>query len=157
MSLYKVNLSNCKINIMSKQSLCERERSHLEKMNKFQLGNQFKKIGYIIAVGTFVVMIGRKYIEDSEWIKPILHGILLVGLLLISLSKEKLEDEFVDSLRSQSYRLAFIMVIVYSLIQPLINFGVGYLFNQDEDMKAFELFSGIVFYVDCSIDVFLAT
>jgi hypothetical protein len=130
---------------MSKQSLCERERSHLEKMNKFQLGNQFKKIGYIIAVGTFVGMIGRKYIENSEWIRPILHGILLVGLLLISLSKEKLEDEFVDSLRSQSYRLAFIMVIVYSLIQPLINFGVGYLFNQDEDMKAFSYFQVLFF------------
>ena len=70
---------------MSKQSICERERSQLEKMNKFQLGNQFKKIGFIIAIGTFMLMIGRKYIDNSEWVKPILHGILLIGLLIMVL------------------------------------------------------------------------
>lgn len=98
---------------MSKESICERERRHLSKMNKFQLGNQHKKVGYSIAIGTFLVMIGRKYIENSEWIKLILHGILLIELLLISLAKEKIEDEFMDSLRSQSYRIAFILVIFY--------------------------------------------
>ena len=68
---------------MSKQSVCERERSQLEKMNKFQLGFQYKRIGYIIAIGTFVLMIARKFVEDSEWVRPILHGILLIGLLII--------------------------------------------------------------------------
>ncbi len=131
---------------MSKQSLCERERSHLEKMNKFQLSNQFKKIGIIIAIGTFILMIGRKYIDNSEWIRPILHGVLLIGLLLISLAKEKLEDEFIDSLRAQSYRIAFILVIIYSLVQPLINFGVGYLLNQDDKLEGFSYFQ-ILFYM----------
>ena len=123
---------------MSKQSLCERERSQLEKMNKFQLGNQFKKIGYTIAIGTFVLMIGRKYIDNSEWIRPILHGILLIGLLLISLSKEKVEDEYLESLRSQSYRLAFIMAIVYALVQPLVNFP-------DDKLEAFSYFQVLFF------------
>jgi hypothetical protein len=130
---------------MLKESICERERIQLEKMNKFQLGNQYKKVGYSIAIGTFLVMIARKYVEDSEWIRPILHGVLLIGLLLISLSKEKLEDEYIDSLRSQSYRLAFIMAIVYSLIQPLINFGVAFLFNQDDEMKSFDYFQVLFF------------
>ncbi|WP_298781749.1 hypothetical protein [uncultured Polaribacter sp.] len=130
---------------MSKQSLCERERSHLEKMNKFQLENKYKKIGSFIAIGVFTVMIGRKYIDNSEWLKPILHGVLLVGLLLISLSKEKLEDEFIDSLRSQSYRLAFIMVIIYSLVQPLINFVVGYLLDKNEKIEGFSYFQVLFF------------
>ena len=130
---------------MSKQSICERERSQLEKMNKFQLGNQFKKIGFIIAIGTFMLMIGRKYIDNSEWVKPILHGVLLIGLLIISLSKEKVEDEFIDSLRSQSYRLAFVMAIVYSLVQPLINFGVGTLLNQDDELQGFSYFQVLFF------------
>ncbi|MCG1036730.1 hypothetical protein [Polaribacter sargassicola] len=130
---------------MSKQSICERERSNLEKMNKFQLENQFKKIGFIIAIGAFVLMIVRKYIEDSEWIRPILHGILLIGLLLISLSKEKLEDEFIDSLRSQSYRLAFLVAIVYSLAQPLVNYGVAVLLNQDDELKSFDYFQVLFF------------
>ena len=125
---------------MSKQTICERERSHLEKMNKFQLGNQFKKIGYMIAIGAFILMIGRKYIEDSEWIRPILHGLLLIGLLVISLSKEKIEDEFMDSLRSQSYRLAFLMAILYSLAQPIVNYGLAVLFNQNDELEYFDYF-----------------
>lgn len=130
---------------MSKQSICERERSHLEKMNKFQLGNNYKKVGIIIAVISFIIMIVRKYIEDSEWVRPILHGTLLLGLLIVSLSKEKLEDEFIDSLRSQSYRLAFLMAIVYSLIQPLVNYGVAVLLNQDDQLKSFSYFQVLFF------------
>ncbi|PQJ81953.1 hypothetical protein [Polaribacter glomeratus] len=130
---------------MLKESICERERSQLEKMNKFQLTYQFKKVGYSIAIGTFIAMIARKYLEDSEWLRPILHGILLIGLLLISVSKEKLEDEFIVSLRSQSYRLAFIMAIVYSLAQPLVNFGVAFLFNQNEEAKSFDYFQVLFF------------
>ena len=130
---------------MSRESICERERSHLEKMNKFQLGNHFKKIGYIIAIGTFVFMIGRKYIENSEWIRPILHGVLLIGMLIISLSKEKLEDEYIDSLRSQSYRLAFLLAIVYSLVQPLVNYGVAVLLSQDDKLEGFSYFQVLFF------------
>jgi hypothetical protein len=130
---------------MSKESICERERNQLEKMNKFQLVHSFKKVGYIIAIFTFIAMFARKYFEDSEWMRPILHGILLIGLLLVSVSKEKLEDEFIDSLRSQSYRLAFIMAIVYSLAQPLVNFGVAFLFNQNEEIKSFDYFQVLFF------------
>jgi hypothetical protein len=90
-------------------------------------------------------MIVRKYFEDSEWVRPILNGILLIGLLLISVSKEKLEDEFIESLRSQSYRLAFIMAILYSLAQPLVNFGVAFLFNQDKEIKSFDYFQVLFF------------
>lgn len=131
---------------MSKQTLCERERSHLEKMNKFQLNNRFKKVGYTIAIAVFVAMIGRKYIDNSEWIRPIFHSTLLIGLLIISLSKEKEEDEFIDSLRSQSYRIAFILVIIYALIQPYINYGVGLLFDKTEEFKNLDYFN-ILFYM----------
>lgn len=130
---------------MSKPSICERERSNLEKMNKFQLSNRFKKVGYSIAIGAFILMIGRKYVENSEWVRPILHGVLLVGLLVISLSKEKLEDEFIDSLRSQSYRLAFLLAIVYALVQPVINYGVATLLNQDDELQGFSYFQVLFF------------
>ncbi|PWG05051.1 hypothetical protein [Polaribacter aquimarinus] len=130
---------------MSKSSICERERSHLEKMNKFQLSHKFKNIGIYIAIGTFILLIGRKYIENSEWIRPILQGVLLVGLLLTSLAKDKEEDEFIDSLRSQSYRLAFLLAIVYSLLQPLINYGVAQLFNENDELKSFNYFQVLFF------------
>jgi hypothetical protein len=75
---------------MNKQSMCERERSQLEKMNKFQLNHQYKKAGFIIAIGAFIIMISMKYVEEPTWVKPVLHGVLLIGLLRISLSKEKI-------------------------------------------------------------------
>ena len=68
-----------------------------------------------------------------------------VSALIISLSKEKVEDEFIDSLRSQSYRLAFVMAIVYSLVQPLINYGVGTLLNQDDELQGFSYFQVLFF------------
>tara|TARA_R110002072_G_scaffold203606_3_gene361573 strand:- start:1162 stop:1605 length:444 start_codon:yes stop_codon:yes gene_type:complete len=139
---------------MSKESICERERSQLSKMNKFQLGNQFKKVGYSIAIAAFILMLGRKFIENSEWIKPILHGVLLIGLLVISLSKEKIEDEFIDSLRSQSYRLAFIMAIVYSLVQPIVNYAVAVLLNQDDELQGFSYFQVLFFMLIVQLMMF---
>ena len=130
---------------MSKSTICERERKQLQKMNKFQLGNPYKKAGHIIAIGAFLLMILRKSIEDSEWIRPILQGTLLIGLLIISLSKEKIEDEYLDSLRSQSYRLAFILAIVYSLVQPAINYAVATLLNQDDTLSSFSYFQVLFF------------
>jgi len=138
-------LSICRVNTMFKSSICERERSHLEKMNKFQLKNQFKKIGYVIAIGAFVLMFGRKFIENTEWVRPILQGVLLVGLLVISLSKDKEEDEFIDTLRSQSYRLAFLLAIAYSLLQPLVNYAVAQLLIENDEFKSFNYFQVLFF------------
>ena len=139
---------------MSKSTFCERERNNIEKMNKFQLAYQFKKIGYSIAVITFLAMIGRKYVENSAWIRPIFHGLLLVGLLIISLSKEKVEDEFIDSLRSQSYRIAFILVVVYALVQPLINYAVGLLFDANKQLQGFDYFQVLFFMLIVQLMVF---
>ena len=64
---------------------------------------------------------------------------------MISVSKEKIEDEYIDSLRSQSYRLAFILAIVYALVQPIVNFVVAYVLNQDDDIKSFSYFQVLFF------------
>lgn len=146
MSLYKSYLSNCKIKKMSKQSICERERSYIEKMNKFQLSNSFKNIGYYFSFGVFALMIGQKFFDEPSWVKPALRGLLLLGMLLISISKDKVEDEFIESLRAQSYRIAFILAILYSLLQPFINYGVGLLFDKNETMEGFSYFQ-VLFYM----------
>lgn len=131
---------------MVKQSICEKEKSYVEKMNKFQLHHKYKKIGYIISFSAFALMIVKKFVDEPSWVKPVLSGLLLVGMLLISLAKEKLEDEYLDSLRSQSYRIAFILVILYALVQPFINFGVGLLFDETEKLEGLNYFQ-ILFYM----------
>ena len=130
---------------MKKSTICERERIQLEKMNKFQLGNPYKKVGFTVTITSFVLMIAIKYIDNPVWLKPFLHGILLIGLLLISVSKEKIEDEYIDSLRSQSYRLAFILAIVYALLQPIVNVVVSYVLQQDNEYESFNYFQVLFF------------
>ncbi|MDB4171524.1 MAG: hypothetical protein P8P28_05990 [Polaribacter sp.] len=130
---------------MKKSTICERERIQLEKMNKFQLGNPYKKVGFTVTITSFVLIIAIKYIDNPVWLKPFLHGILLIGLLLISVSKEKIEDEYIDSLRSQSYRLAFILAIVYALLQPIVNVVVSYVLQQDNEYESFNYFQVLFF------------
>ncbi len=65
--------------------------------------------------------------------------------IFVSLSKEKIEDEFMDSLRSQSYRLAFLMAILYSLAQPIVNYGLAVLFNQNDELEYFDYFQVLFF------------
>lgn len=131
---------------MSKQSFCERERSYIEKMNKFQLSNKFKIVGYYFAFGIFALMIAKGFFDEPTWVKPTLNGLLLLGMLLISISKDKIEDEFIENLRSQSYRIAFILAILYSLLQPFINYTVGLLFDKNETMEGFSYFQ-VLFYM----------
>lgn len=131
---------------MNKQSICERERSYVEKMNKFQLHHKYKKLGYIISLSAFALMIAKKFVDEPTWVKPVLSGLLLIGMLVISLAKEKVEDEYIDSLRSQSYRIAFILVILYALVQPLVNYGVGLLFDETEKLQGFDYFQ-VLFYM----------
>ncbi len=131
---------------MSKETICEGEITKLEKLNKFQLPHKFKKVGYFITFITFGLMILKKFIEEPDWVKPLLSGILLLGMLMISISKDKVEDEYIDSLRAQSYRLGFVLVVLYSLVQPFINYGVGLLFDSNEQLEGFDYFQ-VLFYM----------
>jgi hypothetical protein len=47
---------------------------------------------------------------------------VLIGLLITSISKEKIEDELVAKLRMQSYTFAFVMGVVYAIALPLIDY-----------------------------------
>lgn len=130
---------------MKHQSLMECETNKLNKSYAFQLSHRFKKIGYYVAFGTFGLMIAKKFIDEPEWVKSALRVLLLIGMLIISMSKDKVEDEFIDSLRSKSYRLAFIMGVLYALIQPLINFAVSSLLAKEASLSGFDYFQVLFF------------
>lgn len=128
-----------------KESICETERRKLDKMSRFQLSNQFKKVGWTIVLFTFLIMIGRKIMDDYEWLKPFLKVLLVIGMLIVSISKDKIEDELIDKLRSQSYRLAFIIGVVYYLIQPYVEYGVATILNKDKVDLDFSAFQVLIF------------
>ena len=108
---------------MNVKSFMECERKSLEKMKRYQLPNRFKKIGIGIIIISLVTFFVNKFsIENIDLKLTAKYGIL-VGLLLVSISKEKIEDELMTSLRMQSYTFAFIAgVIITLLTNPLFNY-----------------------------------
>mgnify|MGYP001546770829 CR=1 FL=1 len=59
--------------------------------------------------------------KNEELGLNILRGIILFGFLLIILSKEKIEDEFVDSCRLLAFRAAFLFGLVAYIINAISN------------------------------------
>ena len=109
---------------MSTKTILDCERKSLDKLRKNQLPHRFKNWGIGIAILSFVLLFVNKFSLDSLTFREICKYGMLVGLLVVSISKDKIEDEWVTSLRGQSYAFAFVFGVVFSLIQPLVNFGV---------------------------------
>ncbi|MDJ0645857.1 MAG: hypothetical protein QNJ57_07750 [Flavobacteriaceae bacterium] len=129
---------------MTKETFCEAERRRLDKLNKFQLPHKFKKIGWSIVLMSFLLMIAKIFFNEPLWVKTVLNNIFLLGLLMVSISKEKVEDELIVSLRAQSYRLAFTIGVLYAIIQPLIEYFVDTLL-QKEPSLGFSYFQVLIF------------
>ncbi|UJH68318.1 hypothetical protein [Allomuricauda sp. SCSIO 65647] len=117
------------------KEFCESEVAKLRRWGNFQLSNRYKKIGWIIVIAAFLLMVANKFVDGPEWVKPIMHNLMILGFLIVSISKEKVEDELMVSLRGLSYRLAFIMGVLYTLIQPYVEYGVNYLVNGKAEMS----------------------
>ncbi len=137
-----------------KESFCESERRKLDRMNKFQLPHSYKRIGWGIVIVSFLLMIAKKFVDEPTWVKPILTNLMIVGFLLVSLAKEKIEDELIEKLRAQSYRLAFVFGVVYSLVQPYIEYGVDYLLNEEKAEIGFSYFQVLIFMLVVQIMFF---
>lgn len=103
---------------------CENKR--LEKITNYRLPHYFKKIGIGIFILSFLGIMSKLFIDgDSTLINEISKKGLLIGMLLISISKEKIEDELTIKLRAQSYTIAFIIGVIYALVMPYVEYGVS--------------------------------
>jgi len=119
--------------IMYKSKILDCERSRIEKMIKFQLPNKYIKIGIGIFLATFISFAVLKFTGvNNEFIKLALRSIMLISLLIISISKDKEEDEMVKLIRVQSYALAFMIGVLFAVIQPIINYLVSFVVNTDK-------------------------
>jgi hypothetical protein len=112
---------------MGKQNYIECERRGLEKLINFRLPHNFYTIGMVIIGAAIVMMFVRAFAleGDQNVLKEVLRKLLLVGMLLMSIAKDKDEDEMIVKLRMQSYTYAFIAGVVYALIMPLVDYGVS--------------------------------
>jgi predicted Na+-dependent transporter len=117
---------------MNKEKLIECERRRFEKWLNFRLPYNFLKIGVAIALVSVVVMFFRAFMMegDTEWLKEITKKTLLIGMLMMSLSRDKEEDEMTIALRMQSYAIAFVVGVVYALVMPYVEYGVSNVVNE---------------------------
>jgi hypothetical protein len=112
----------------------ECERKSLEKMKRYQLPNRFKKIGIVIIVISLVAFFVNKFSIENIDVKLTAKYGILVGLLIVSISKEKIEDELITSLRMQSYTFAFIAgVIITLLTNPLFNYIANFISQRQQE------------------------
>jgi hypothetical protein len=111
---------------MNKDCFLESERKSLAKMKKLQLPHKFKKLGMGLFIIFFIgIFVNAFFIHNVDLNLISKYG-LLVGLLITSISRDKIEDELIKELRMQSYTFAFIFAVVYSITLPFI----GYLLDK---------------------------
>ena len=95
------------------------------------LPGYFKKLGITIMIVAFVAAIIIKMTHSimtpsqRDIYKIMLSDIFTLGLLFITLSKDKTEDERTSLLRLISLNNTFVGIVVYVLISPLISLISG--------------------------------
>ena len=111
---------------MNMKKIMECEQRRFGKLVNFRLSSKFMNVGITIGAMSIVTMFVRAFAlgDDTEWLKLLLQKTLLIGLLIMSISKDKEEDEMVVALRSQSYAIAFVIGVLYALVMPYVEFGV---------------------------------
>ena len=119
---------------MNKKSIIECEIKSIEKLKRFQLTHKFKKIGmgiFLVSVLSFIIY---NSFMDNSFIKHTARYGVIVGLLLMSISKEKIEDELIRDLRMQSYMIAFIGTVFIILFRPLFSLLVNPILAKQKDV-----------------------
>ena len=131
---------------MNTEKLLNCERTKIEKLSRFQLSNKWKTIGGISALVIFLTMVGFKFIDNEPlWLKDVLRKLLLVSFLVIIISKDKIEDEMLKSLRSMAYSLAFIVGVIYALIQPVLDYLIHEVVYKPSSSNGFSYFELLLF------------
>ena len=130
------------------ESFLDCERKDINKLKKYQLPNQAKNIGWLILCVAFIPLFFTTKDTSS---KLIAKYSILIGLLIISISKEKIEDELIKSLRMQSFTFAFIFAVF--ITNPLFSYLANFVFAEQQ-----EIFSGIgdwiILWMLLSVQVF---
>lgn len=93
------------------------------KLQRMQLPFSYKKIGFGLAIISLVMIIANKLFLQSDYLLMFVKYGLLIGMLIYSISKEKMEDELIINLRMQSYSFSFITAVVTLLAQPILNYA----------------------------------
>jgi hypothetical protein len=117
---------------MNIEQLCEEEKRRIDKMH-LQLPNIYKKVGIIVFSASMIILISTKFIDgETETFKMILRQLIIASMLVMAISKEKIEDEMILKIRHRAFTIAFIWAVIYALVQPYINYAVAMLLSSEK-------------------------
>lgn len=109
---------------MNKEKFCDAEERRLNWLINFRLPNYFKQIGWwLFFISLFSIFATTLFDGDFNIIKTVLKNVMLLSLLIVILSKEKIEDELIGNMRSRAFSFSFIIGVIYVLVQPLFNYA----------------------------------
>lgn len=128
---------------MDIHKILECERKQLTKYK--WLPYHYKKVGYALLVASITALIFILLADKNAFptFKLLAKDGLLVAMLLIAVTKDKVEDEFTMNLRVKSFALAFIVGMVFAIGQPYINYLVALAVKPEkavfESMRAYAI------------------
>lgn len=117
---------------MNIERLCEAEKRRIDKMH-LQLPHVYKKVGISAFTISMLVLLSTKFIDgESDTFKMVLRQFIIASMLVIAISKEKVEDEMIRKIRHRAFTLSFIWAVIYALVQPYINYGVALIIRPEK-------------------------
>jgi len=114
---------------MNTESCVSSNKNSLDKLKKLQLPNSVKVVGWIIFGIAFVALF---FTTKETSAKLFAKYAILIGLLIVSISKEKIEDELVKNLRMHSFTFAFIFAVFIVITNPLASYLANFVFTEQQ-------------------------
>jgi len=125
---------------MSLKTVSECERKRVSKYSNISLPNSYNKLGIAITAVAFLALLVLGFIENEpEILRDLIKKLILVGLLVVSISKDKEEDELTQKLKTQSYTMAFVFGVLYAVIQPYITYFIALLIGKENKLEFLQL------------------
>ncbi len=125
--------------------------------SKYLLPHFFKKIGWAIAIpflvlgiyyinfqGTFAALNGPDWLKSSLGfsLEDITGVALISGLLLVSFSREKTEDEYINKIRLESFQIAILINYVLLVACIILFYGLDFL-----DVLVYNMFTILLIFI----------
>ena len=140
---------------MKMKSILDCESRSLERINSLQLPTIFKKIGIGLFLISLIILLVLAFTSNDDTFKLVSKYGMLIGLLIVSISKEKIEDELVRDLRLRSFSFAFIVGILYALSLPFVDYLVDLIIqSQNADLKGLGDFPILWILLTCKVGYF---
>jgi hypothetical protein len=119
--------------------------------SKFLLPHRFKLIGWILFIPSFILGISNLHFNfefdfAGDLTDEIAASVLMVALLCLVFSKEKMEDEYIQYLRSESLKIAVLVNYLILLASIIFVYNEPFLYFMVYNMFTVLIFFLIHFY-----------